>query len=516
MHWADQYADEVIKQNPNKKEYVVESGITPSGDVHAGNFREVLTQDFVYRALLKRGVRARYQYFWDDWDRFRKVPQGVPASWEEHIGKPNSSVPDPNGCHKSYADHFIEKAVGEAKALGVECSYLRASEEYPKCKFAEEIRMALEKRDTIREVVNEFRKEGHDKGWMPTRVYCEVCEKDNTTHEYLGDYQVHYKCECGHEDTIDFRKKGLVKLVWRADWPMRWKHYGVDFESAGKDHHASGGSWDTCSRISERVYGYAPPISPMYEHIQLGGAKMSKSSGGNVTITDLLEVYEPEIVRYIYTGKINRSLEIPFDFGLSNMYNYYDKTERVYFGKEAVENERELENERRQYELAQTKPEPWAIHVQPDFGFCATVGQVAKTLAEAIALMQQAGQLPDKLTDADKRKAELRLRLAKAWVRDYAPEEVRFTVQEKMPKVDVDEKMKTALSFVAKAVGTAKDKDELAEKIKQACEVSGVETKAFFSTAYRLLLNKERGPRLAGFLMSLDGAFVQNRLNLVK
>ena len=28
------------------------------------------------------------------------------------------------------------------------------------------------------------------------------------------------------------------KLVWKVDWPMRWKHEGVIFEPAGEDHHS--------------------------------------------------------------------------------------------------------------------------------------------------------------------------------------------------------------------------------------------------------------------------------------
>ena len=43
--WADALADRVIKEKGNKKEYVCASGITPSGIVHIGNFREVITTD---------------------------------------------------------------------------------------------------------------------------------------------------------------------------------------------------------------------------------------------------------------------------------------------------------------------------------------------------------------------------------------------------------------------------------------------------------------------------------------
>ena len=38
---------------------------------------------------------VRHLHVWDDYDRFRKVPVGIDASWAEHIGRPLSAVPDP-------------------------------------------------------------------------------------------------------------------------------------------------------------------------------------------------------------------------------------------------------------------------------------------------------------------------------------------------------------------------------------------------------------------------------------
>jgi len=51
MHWADQAAKKVIEEKRDKKAYTIASGITPSGTVHVGNFREVITIDLIKRAL---------------------------------------------------------------------------------------------------------------------------------------------------------------------------------------------------------------------------------------------------------------------------------------------------------------------------------------------------------------------------------------------------------------------------------------------------------------------------------
>ena len=61
---------------------------------------------FVAEELRRRGLPIRHLHVWDDYDRFRKVPAGVDAAWGEHIGRPLCAVPDPEGCHDSWAEHF--------------------------------------------------------------------------------------------------------------------------------------------------------------------------------------------------------------------------------------------------------------------------------------------------------------------------------------------------------------------------------------------------------------------------
>ena len=75
IHWADTTASRVIKEQGDKRKYVCASGITPSGHIHIGNFREVITTDLIVRALESRGKDVRFIYSWDDYDRLRKIPK---------------------------------------------------------------------------------------------------------------------------------------------------------------------------------------------------------------------------------------------------------------------------------------------------------------------------------------------------------------------------------------------------------------------------------------------------------
>ena len=79
MHWSEEIAQRLIDRDPDKAEYVCAAGISPSGSVHIGNFRDIATSLFVCKALQKMGKRARLLFSWDDFDRCRKIPANVQA-----------------------------------------------------------------------------------------------------------------------------------------------------------------------------------------------------------------------------------------------------------------------------------------------------------------------------------------------------------------------------------------------------------------------------------------------------
>ena len=134
-----------------------------------------------------------------------------------------SDVPDTMECrHRSYAEHN-EKAVEEVlPVVDIKPKFIRQSEMYQKCAYAEEIKTAMQNTKKIKDILDEYRKEPLEKNWYPAAIFCEKCKKDTTEITgYNEEYDVTYRCECGHEDTFDIRKKGIIKLKWRIDWPMR-------------------------------------------------------------------------------------------------------------------------------------------------------------------------------------------------------------------------------------------------------------------------------------------------------
>ena len=105
VHWADIYAEKILREKGKKERYVCASGITPSGTVHIGNFREIISVELVVRALRRLGANVRFIYSWDDFDVFRKVPANMPeqAKLTGYLRFPITLVPDVVGDEESYA-----------------------------------------------------------------------------------------------------------------------------------------------------------------------------------------------------------------------------------------------------------------------------------------------------------------------------------------------------------------------------------------------------------------------------
>ena len=138
-HWADITADKIIRERGPKEHYTCASGITPSGTVHIGNFREIISVELVVRALRDKGEKVRFIYSWDDYDVFRKVPKNMPQQelLETFLRKPIVLVPDVLGDEESYAaanEKNLEKLL---PTVGVFPEYIYQAKRYRNSEYAE-------------------------------------------------------------------------------------------------------------------------------------------------------------------------------------------------------------------------------------------------------------------------------------------------------------------------------------------------------------------------------------------
>ncbi|MEX0932514.1 MAG: lysine--tRNA ligase [Candidatus Pacearchaeota archaeon] len=496
--WADQIADEIIKENKGKKEFVCASGITPSGIVHIGNFREVITTDLVVRSLKDKGKKVRFIYSWDDFDRFRKVPSNIPKSmikeYENYIGMPVSEIPSPFVKGKSYAQYFEEVFEKEIKQVGIKPEFIRQNIMNKKHKYSELIKKAVDGRKEIIKILNKYRKEDLKKDWMPFNVYCQKCKKDSTKIIGVEGYFIEYECPpCREKDKIDYRKEGLVKLVWRVDWPARWSYEGVEFEPGGIDHSADGGSFTTSKEVVKKIYDFKVPKYTFYEWVRIkGGTEFSSSTGNALSLGEVSEIYEPEVLRYLFVGtRPNKGFAISFDNDVIKIYDDFDDLERRYFDKKVNPQEKRI------YELSVLK---------------LGKKRKEKTSFRHLTTLVQIGKM-EGLSKEDK----IRAKKVKNWLEKYAPDEMKFEFQEKI-KIELTDKEKLSLNLLKDSLKKKKLKtpDDLLNEFYNISQEAEIQTKEFFQTAYQVLIGKTRGPRLADLILFIGKEKIIKLLELIK
>ncbi len=490
--WAKDAVDIILKDAPEGV-VTTAAGISPSGTVHFGNFRDVMTAHMIRNELISRGREARLVFSWDNFDRFRKVPVGVPESFEEHIGKPLSAVPDPQGEFDSYAARYQSEFVEAMEKLGIHIEYRDQTEMYRSGVYDEAIVHALQHRDKIAEIVVSFMTdkaiaakgidvEQYKEEYYPISVYSKFTDKDATKIlSYDGDSTITYLCKITkQEDTINIREDRRVKLNWKPDWAMRWKHEGVVFEPGGPDHASTGGSYDAGSVMAREVFDYTPPVFVAYSFVGIQGlgAKMSGSKGNAVSPLQLLSIYEPELLKWLYERKApNQQFELAFN---SEIYRQYDEFDR-------------------EHDM-----------IGPSFRQCVGFGQIVGWDADKFTEILDQSELP-----YDKAVVERRLPLARNWLEKYNAEEmisfnqsVNTEYLSELPEYRKDQLAAFRSEFESMDNPTITDLETLSYKVAKREEYDEkqlkTEQRTFFKDIYNMLISKDRGPRLGTFLWASD------------
>ena len=111
MHWADELLDEVGAFVKDRKNIVVNSGLSVSGLQHVGRLRgEIVLGNTIGRALQEEGhgvVHGLVLYTQDQWKASpRQVAEFADGSGSKYASWRLIDVPDPHGCHASWVDHY--------------------------------------------------------------------------------------------------------------------------------------------------------------------------------------------------------------------------------------------------------------------------------------------------------------------------------------------------------------------------------------------------------------------------
>jgi lysyl-tRNA synthetase class 1 len=522
LHWADAAAAKTLAAHAGRARITVAAGITPSGVVHIGNFREVITVDLVARALRDRGIDVRFVYSWDDFDVFRKVPGDAPKQDEltGQLGRSIADVPDPWCTHDSYASHHIAAFEASIEPLGIRPEFIRQSKAYRAGRYAEGIRRALERAAVIRKIINDARTRNGARSllpdtWLPLAGFCGACGHDDLDFEWDGEWHVGVHCKtCASNDRVDLRRGGNLKLPWRVDWPMRWSVEQVCFEPGGKDHSSAGGSFDTAKDIVREVYDWVAPQYVGYDFVSLKGegGKISSSRGGVVTVADCLQVYEPTVLRWIFASyRPNTEFQISFDVDVIKLYEDFDRTVRLaHEADDGSAKDRKRQVARRTLQLASVEhtaiaagsPAPAAV----PFRHIGVVLQIfGGDIERALDHLERTGEIAGPEARAA---ARTRAACAANWIRDFAPDDFRYTVRSAPVTLALDDADRGRLGRIVELIAGGEEsaiERALTDQFKQ-WSAEGVDLKAFYPVVYRLLLDRDQGPKLTALVAALGRA----------
>ncbi|NUK54111.1 lysine--tRNA ligase [Streptomyces lunaelactis] len=565
--WVSRFADEVIADSERRapgKPVVVASGLSPSGPIHLGNLREVMTPHLVADEIRRRGYEVRHLISWDDYDRYRKVPagvEGVDDSWGEYIGKPLTSVPAPAGsAYPDWAEHFKAAMVDALAELGVEYDGISQTEQYTTGVYREQILHAMRNRAKIDAILDQYRTKkapakpqksqkpveeaeleaaegsgaaaeddgsGGTAGYFPYKPYCGQCGKDLTTVTSYDDdtTELAYVCTaCGFGETVRLSEFNRGKLVWKVDWPMRWAYEGVIFEPSGVDHSSPGSSFVVGGQIVREIFDGVQPIGPMYAFVGISGmAKMSSSRGGVPTPADALKIMEAPLLRWLYARRRpNQSFKIAFDQEIQRLYDEWDKLEsKVADGSVLPADAAAYSRAARTAagELPRTpRPLPYRT-------LASVVDITAGAEEQTLRILSELDPA-NPLNSLDE--ARPRLDRAENWITTQVPADQRTLVREE-PDTELlgslDDQGRESLRLLMEGLDTHWSLDGLTTLVYGVPKVmAGLEPDAkptpelkvaqrtFFALLYRLLVSRETGPRLPTLLLAVGADRVRKLL----
>ncbi|WP_203689182.1 lysine--tRNA ligase [Catellatospora coxensis] len=555
--WVSRFADEVIAEAERRapgKPIVCASGLSPSGPIHLGNLREVMTPHLVADEIRRRGHEVVHIISWDDYDRYRKVPAGIDPSWGEHIGKPLTSVPAPAGsAYPNWAEHFKASMIESLAQLGVEYRGISQTEMYTSGAYTEQVLLAMRERGKIDAVLDRYRTKGRTgsgapqqgkldedeaaaaqeaaegsgaaaeddgtgaAGYYPYKPYCSVCDRDLTTVVAYDDAstELTYTCQCGHTETVLLSEHRRGKLVWKVDWPMRWAYEGVVFEPSGVDHSSPGSSFQVGGQIVGEVFGGQQPIGPMYAFVGISGmSKMSSSKGGVPTPADALQIMEPPLLRWLYARRRpNQAFKIAFDQEIQRLYDEWDTLGRKV--GEGAANAADTAAYSRAVGTA-AGPLPVTAHPLPYRTLASIVDITTGDPEQTLRILRDLDPA-DPVASLDETRP--RLDRAQHWITTQVPAEQRTRVLAEpdavlLGKLDDDQRESLRLllaglddhwsleGLTTLVYGVPKTRLGLPMDVKPTPELK-VAQREFFALLYHLLVGRDTGPRLPTLLLAV-------------
>lgn len=478
----------------------VSTGISPSGPIHLGNLREIITGDILYKTCIKNNIDADFIYLCDDVDPLRKVYPFLDQSYEKFVGKPLYRIPAPSG-EGTYSEYFLNPFRDSMEKLDIHPKVIETHNLYKDGILGSIIIELIEKREIVKEIIEKVSGRKLDALWFPYSPICSKCGsiKATSAKSLEGEF-VRYRCKCGNEGEANvYKDEG--KLPWRLEWPAKWKALNVTIEPFGKDHGTPGGSYDTAKALCEKILNYKTPVPLVYERILLKGkGAMHSSTGVAIPASEILSFMPPDTVRYLIS-RVSPSKHIDFDPG-----------EGLLFLMDEFEKNVQMYREGKLDEDGKMSVEMSLVYGKTgvaDFRHISTLIQVYGDKEKVMEALKRSGKNPEDYGEI--------FDLAKKWTETYSPDSYKIEISPINAVVNLNEKERNMINFALNMLETQErwDSEFIHSTLREAIGKSGLSPQDGFSCLYRIFIGKEKGPRLGFFLSIMERDYVLKRLKSI-
>jgi len=490
--WPYEEARKLLKRYadgaPEKGYVLFETGYGPSGLPHIGTFQEVLRTTMVRHAFEEMSdIPTRLIAFSDDMDGLRKVPDNVPnkALLAANLGKPLTKVPDPFGCHESFAHHNNAQLRSFLDQFGFDYEFASSTDYYASGRFDETLKAVLRNYQAILDIMLPTLRAERQATYSPVlpvspksgivlQVPVEVLDVETG--------MVAFEDEGERIEQTIFG--GKAKLQWKVDWALRWVALGVDYEMAGKDLIDS---VIQSSKIARALSG-RPPEGFNYElFLDENGEKISKSKGNGLSIEQWLTygpdeslafyLYrEPKRAKALHMGVIPRAIEEYWQF-------------RANYPTQPIE--QQLGNP--VHHIHHGPPPAETLPVT--FGLLLNLVGVMGEASKAQVWGYLANYLPD-ATPEKHPELDRMIGYALAYARDF----VAPTLKKRAPQ-GVETAALKRLDAELAGLPTDAAAEDIQNIVYEIGKTGGFENlRDWFKALYETLLGSEQGPRMGSFI----------------
>ncbi len=460
--------------------------------------------------------------FSDDMDGLRKVPLNMPAeALEPHLGKPLSRVPDPFGCHPSYAAHNNARLREMLDRFGFRYVFKSSHEQYTSGAFNEGLARIMAHYEAVRDVILPTIRAEKRRDWSPFFPVCEGCGKINGTRVTGHDkarLTVSYVCEgeqggavgddpapeeedsgvrpgarvgvpgCGHASEVSILD-GRVKVGWKVDWALRWHVLGIQYEMYGKDLIESAALSARICKVIAGPGGGRPPVQSFYEmFLDEQGRKISKSVGRGLTVDTWLS-YAPKESMLLFIFKDPRKAKkLSWEVVARSADEYLQLLQRRYQETPAGDGTRD-ELGFIQPELPARCPYEYPVTFSMLLGLIGGIGVPSPDV-----VIDYVHHYKGAMAESDAALESL-VNYASAYVREQLlPRRVARVLSAEEARL---------VGRLADFLRAPREAEEIQTQAFDIARQGGIDPKEFFRILYNVLAGQDSGPRLGNFVKLL-------------